>query len=266
VASVDEGMRTPIHLIALVCLAALLGCSSVGEAAGNDAPRPILLELFTSQGCSSCPAADALLPQWKREYGDQVVVLAFHVDYWNELGWPDPFSRPEWTARQQDYARAGWARRVYTPQMVVDGRDHVVGSQRGRVVRAIAAAQQKATRTVELTGAAHREGQYLMLEAKMDGLPDATASATVYAAVRDGAHTTRVPRGENAGRVLEDAYVVRALHRFAPQSGAQPRRARIRVEPDWRADALDVVFFARDPQAGEIIGVTAPISVPIATE
>src|SRR5271170_848625 len=121
-------------------LLGLLGCAT---AAGDSRPDegPVVIELFTSQGCSSCPPADELLSRLAREGGlggRKLAPLAFHVDYWNELGWADPFSTPAWTARQQAYARSLGDDRVYTPELVVAGGAGMVGSQSGRVAEAIA--------------------------------------------------------------------------------------------------------------------------------
>src|SRR5262245_2326035 len=125
-----------MRLVALAILALAMACD---PAAGDPRSRridpgaPVVVELFTSQGCSSCPPADRLLGELVRDgaIADRpVIALSFHVDYWNRLGWTDPFSRPAWSARQQAYADAMRDGRVYTPQLVIAGRSHVVGSRR----------------------------------------------------------------------------------------------------------------------------------------
>src|SRR5437868_14761375 len=126
-------------LRSLVLVSALLAAA---PAVAGETTRPIVVELFTSQGCSSCPPADALLGELARR--DDVLPLAFHVDYWDRLGWKDPFSSAAATARQRTYARQLDAANVYTPQMVVDGRIDVVGSYRDQVLRAIDRARQDA--------------------------------------------------------------------------------------------------------------------------
>src|SRR5690606_23106952 len=124
-------MRAALSL----CLAGglLLACAATqaGEpAASPSTAPPAVVEPFTSQGCSSCPPADALLPRLDDAAGPlEVVALAYHVDYWNDLGWRDPLSSPRWSERQRRYARRLPSGRVYTPQLVVAGREHVVGSR-----------------------------------------------------------------------------------------------------------------------------------------
>ena len=121
------------------------GASVAGDAAPAPASAdrgPVVIELFTSQGCSSCPPADRLLSRLAEEpaYRGRVVPLAFHVDYWDYIGWRDPFSSPRWSERQRDYGRSLGLGTVYTPQLVIDGRSECVGSQEGDVRREIARA------------------------------------------------------------------------------------------------------------------------------
>ena len=126
--------------LALLGLASLLGCTTAsGQSRADQAP--LVIELFTSQGCSSCPPADRLLGRLAHDGsvgGRPVAPLAFHVDYWDDLGWPDPFALPAWTERQRSYAHALGDDRVYTPELVVGGRAGMVGSNVPRVLRAIA--------------------------------------------------------------------------------------------------------------------------------
>src|SRR3954467_1004983 len=144
------GMR--LHL-ALCLLGLPLAC---GRAAGEPRPPaegPVVLELFTSQGCSSCPPAERLLSKLAAAgtLGDRTVApLAFHVDYWNDLGWADPFSLPAWTERQHQYARALGGNRVYTPELVVGGATGMVGSDASAVRQAI----QRAARPAKLAATA----------------------------------------------------------------------------------------------------------------
>ena len=119
----------------LAVLSVLLLLSRSGETepqrAGDAAGGPVLLELFTSQGCSSCPPADRLLTRLAgdRKLAGQVIPLSFHVDYWDYIGWQDPFASPRWSERQRQYGRAFHSNRVYTPQLVINGRTECVGSQ-----------------------------------------------------------------------------------------------------------------------------------------
>src|ERR1700728_732060 len=137
-----------MHYSGLLALA--LG---VPLAIAADRPIPVIVELFTSEGCYSCPAADRLLgrlEQMQPVPGAQVVAIEEHVDYWNELGWTDPFSSPQYRARQNDYAVAFHSNNIYTPQMVVNGQTQFVGSDMNRAYHEIGAAAQSATTAIDL--------------------------------------------------------------------------------------------------------------------
>ncbi|HEY1555742.1 MAG TPA: DUF1223 domain-containing protein [Kofleriaceae bacterium] len=206
-------------------LLGMLGCAT---AAGDTRPDdgPVVIELFTSQGCSSCPPADELLSRLARAGalgGRKLAPLTFHVDYWNDLGWPDPYSRPAWTARQQDYAHALGGDRVYTPELVVAGGAGMVGSQSDRVAQAIAAAPRQLAVTASATWDA----------AKVTVSATAPADAEVWVAVwEDGTHT-KVPSGENAGETLASDRVVRRLERVA--SAGRAGQIAIALDSSWRA-------------------------------
>jgi len=174
---------------------------SIARAAPST-PGVHIVELFTSQGCSSCPPADAVLAKLAQR--DDVVALAFHVDYWNYLGWADPFSSADWTDRQQTYA-AVLDHRVYTPQLVVDGRVGMVGSNRLAVDAALAAAPRPA----QLAATARWQRNHVELTVT------APANASVWLAFYDRSITTDVMRGENAGATLGTTNPVRQLRRVA---------------------------------------------------
>jgi hypothetical protein len=162
----------------------------------------VLVELFTSEGCSSCPPADAVLAEIHRQQpvpGAEIVILSEHVDYWNSLGWRDPFSDRIFSERQEAYGG-----RVYTPQAIVDGRVDVLGSDRGALMRAIAAAAREPHASVQLTRTAKG------VRVALNGLSARSDADVMVAVVEDGL-TSRVERGENAGRTLTHAAVVRSL-------------------------------------------------------
>jgi hypothetical protein len=170
-------------------------------------PAPMVVELFTSQGCSSCPPADALLGELTRRPG--VIGLAWHVDYWNSLGWRDQFARREWTDRQRSYAKY-LNGEVFTPALVVNGAAMMVGSDRGAVLQAINAASSP---PVDVTLRRTETG----LEAEIGGLG---THATGLLATYDPEQATQVGAGENQGRRLVEYRVVRdviALDRLAPR-------------------------------------------------
>ena len=183
---------------------------------------PVLVELFTSQGCNSCPPADAFLGELARR--PDVIALSMHVDYWNHLGWPDPFASPEATQRQRAHAASLGSAYVYTPQMVIDGRAHETGSARARVEALIERA--RAERKFDLAPSLDAAGQIAL------ALPDeASRGAVLTLALFDAKHTTEIKRGENRGRRLDHYNVVRALRRVPVPDALGAGGARTLVLP-----------------------------------
>jgi hypothetical protein len=204
--------------------------------------RPVLVELFTSQGCSSCPPADALLGELAKRPG--VLALAWHVDYWDGLGWKDKFSSPDATHRQYGYARRLGLESVYTPQLVIDGSAEAVGSN--------AAAAEAAIRTA---AARPVEGPSLSLDGDRIALGAGPAqAASVWLIGYDRAQTTPVGRGENAGRSLTEYQIVRRATRLGSWSGAaaalplpdkEGEAELVVVEPDKPGPMLALLALAR---------------------
>ena len=192
-----------------VVLSAALLASALGPATA--AERPVVVELFTSQSCSSCPPAEALLGRLAHE-GGEVLPLAFHVTYWNHLDWRDGYSLPAATSRQASYA-ARLGDSSYTPEAVIDGRTGLVGSDESAVRGAIARARGAARNAVPVTFAREGNGVTVRVGA-------GSGSATVTLVGFDPSHTTRVARGENAGRTIEQANVVRSVSNIGRWSGA----------------------------------------------
>lgn len=194
----------------------LLLSALFAATAARAAPRPVVLELFTSQSCSSCPPADALLADLAVSRTD-VLALDFHVDYWNYLSWRDRFSLPAATARQRAYA-ASLGAEVYTPQMVIDGTAQAVGSDRAGVTAALAraraaAAQQSPETTPSLT-LTNRDGRLAV------DVGAAAAAGKLLLVGFDPVHVTQVDAGENAGRTLTEVNVVRSLKELPAWHGA----------------------------------------------
>jgi hypothetical protein len=194
---------TPLLAVASV-LAAAFFCPVNGAAAE---PAPVVVELFTSQGCSSCPPADRLLGELAGRA--DVLPLSFHVTYWDRLGWPDTFGLEDSTRRQQLYA--GWLgeRRVYTPQMVIGGRIDVVGSAPGRVLAAIELLQDQAAAGPELT----------IADDRLSVGPGEQADAAIWLVAFDDHHDVAIERGENRGRTLRYHRVVREVTRLGDWHG-----------------------------------------------
>lgn len=200
-----------IRRLALSAAGFVLAGSATHAARAAD--RPVLIELFTSQGCNSCPPADALLGELARRPG--VLALAFHVDYWNGLGWSDPFSSKLATARQNDYAQRLGKRSIYTPQLVVDGAEDAVGSDRAGIDTLIAAARRRDATGPTIEAATDAAGKRVV---RLGG--GVAARATVWLAGYDRSRVTPVGRGENGGRTLTEYQVVRSLVRLGDWTGA----------------------------------------------
>ncbi|RKF13973.1 DUF1223 domain-containing protein [Roseovarius spongiae] len=187
--------------------------------------RPVLVELFTSQGCSSCPPADALLHELAAR--DDVIALALHVDYWDYIGWKDIFADPAYTRRQRAYAKAGGRRMVYTPQMIIDGQDHVVGNRPKDVGALIGQHLADPDRiALDVT----RSGDELRISAR------ATASLpsplVVQVARYAPERTVEITRGENAGRTISYGNIVTGWSRVAEWNPASPLLIRTEVTGD----------------------------------
>ena len=162
---------------------------------------PVVIELFTSQGCSSCPPADAMLHDLAKR--DDVIALALHVDYWDYIGWKDVFGRPENTLRQHGYAQAAHATTVYTPQMVIGGVEHVVGSRPMQVMDAVQAQMRRGNAVaVTLT----RSGTSLQINASTATRGDYVVQLVRYTPEQ----TVAIRRGENAGRTLNYSNIVKS--------------------------------------------------------
>lgn len=194
--------------------------------------RPVVVELFTSQGCSSCPPADRLLGDLAKR--SDVIALGFHITYWDNTAWRDPFSRPESTQRQVTYDRRLTGGQVYTPQMVIDGTTDVTGSDRAAVLAAIAAAKPVAATPV--TFAADRRSVAI-------GMSTAAASGTVLLARYALSRTTHVGGGENTGRTATDFNGVEQLQTLGAWDG-QP--VSYPIEPPGEGEGIAVLVQAPD--------------------
>lgn len=260
--------KTPIRLLALaLALPLFSSCDLAPAQASNGDAAPVgraergvaVVELFTSQGCSSCPPADRVLSKLAKDpaYAGRVVPLAFHVDYWNYIGWQDPFSDRRWSERQERYAQAYGTNRIYTPQLIVNGGDEMNGGDERRVRRSI----EKALATVpaaRVTLAARREGgsYRVEVEARHDGA--LMRDLEVWVALYQHGLSTAIGRGENARKTLENDSVVRRLERVfvLPAAAGSTARGEIQfaIDPAWPAANLGLAAFAQDPKTREIRG------------
>ena len=217
----------------LVQASFVLACLVAGTASAQPKPRLLLLELFTSQGCSSCPPADALLAKLATTRAD-VLPLTFHVTYWNGLGWHDPFSFDAATDRQRRYVALSVSPETHTPALVVDGARDVVGSDETAVRDAIALARSTMPPAIGIDVAA--SGQTLSITIGASEAGNRQDHADVLVIGYDHLHRTQVGRGENGGRTLLEANIVRSLQ----------------MAGSWRGQALHVSVHR---QAGEEIAV-----------
>ncbi len=173
----------------------------------DNSPGIAVVELFTSEGCSSCPAADALMPVLKADYGEKVIILSFHVDYWNRLGWKDAYSDAAYSKRQSLYATAFGSDNVYTPQAIVNGMDQTTGSNKQALNAFISKSQSASSQTIISSITQEKTGEWTI-----DCNDLFNAGQVVNLALVQLHATTNVRSGENGGRTLKHYNVVREFH------------------------------------------------------
>jgi hypothetical protein len=227
---------------------------------------PVIVELFTSEGCSSCPGADEELEKLVKSQpiaGANVIGLAFHVDYWNKLGWPDRFSAREFTQRQYEYAKAlPTGGRVYTPQMIVDGTSEFVGSDSVKALAGIKDAASKPKSAVDIVVTSIEPSQIkLRLSVPDSAQPTKDQTADALVALTEDDLTSDVNRGENAGRKLHHAAVVRQLKVAASATGptkfTKDIEITISLDKSWEPRNLKAVAFVQDRGSRQILAAGA---------
>ncbi len=228
---------------------------------GQADTHPVLVELFTSEGCSSCPPADALLRQIdakRTDSGQLVVGISEHVTYWNRLGWTDPFSAETYTARQEAYRLRFGLDSAYTPQMVVNGSREVLGSDRGAVLRAVRETDRPGSVRVHIDEV-KIEGDRVSIKYSTTG--DAGRSFDVFAVIADDAATSQVARGENSGRTLSHVSVARSLTRGGTVRGPATQKVELPLGPRIEGSGKrHLVLFAQAAGLGPVVSVdVAPL-------
>jgi hypothetical protein len=217
----------------------LIALLFVVPSLAQDTRAPILVELFTSEGCSSCPPADRLLQQ----IDSRVVVLSEHVDYWNHDGWTDPFSSADVTARQQAYSRRFHLDEPYTPEMVVDGTAELNGSDAPRLSRELNAAVHRPKASVKL----QRGGSGIQIAVEGAG-----AGQSVYLAVADDTDESNVSAGENRGRHLQYVAVARSLRKVGKIEGGAFQKE---IHLPGKTRGQRVIVFVQEGDTGPVSGV-----------
>lgn len=244
-----------IVLAAILAAAVLRPKSSALASAPAPARKAVVVELFTSEGCSSCPPADALLiklHEQQSENGVEIIPLGFHVDYWNSLGWQDRFSSAAYSKRQEDYAEKMKLEGPYTPQMVVDGETEFVGNNTGRAHDVIAkAAGRSAGAQLDVTRGGGDKLHVKVTSASENG-------ADVLLAVTEDNLANSVKSGENSGHVLHHAAVVRDFRKVGQISnGGFESDVTLSIGKDWKRGDLRAVIFVQEKPAGKILAANA---------
>jgi hypothetical protein len=257
-----------VALLALVAWrTAVIGSAAADTKevpAASNAPAtastPVLVELFTSEGCSSCPPADALLSRLGRTQpvrGADIIALEEHVEYWDHLGWKDPYSSEAATARQGEYGEAFGGRQVYTPQMIVDGRAEFVGSSDTEALRAIRAASQAPKPGIQLSW---ETGDSLAMHVEPLVNASAGEGAQLFLVVSENMLHSDVKHGENAGRALEHDGVVRQLLPLGKIDAAPAGfSSTVAVHParEWNRANLRAVVFVQERRGRHVLAVAA---------
>lgn len=223
----------------------------------DDKRQAVLVELFTSEGCSSCPPADrqlTFLHENQGILGAEVIALAYHVDYWDRLGWKDRFSSAAFSERQNSYTVAKGLDSNYTPQMIVDGDEQFVGSDGRKADRAVSDASKSSKGNVALLQDNGR------LKVTVDNLP-LHGKASVLLAIAEDKLTTDVRAGENSGRKLEHTGVVRSLKQVGRVTPEQTKfESSIdlpQAEPTWKTENLRYVVFVQEEESKKVLAVAS---------
>jgi hypothetical protein len=231
------------------------------RSAASSSRVPVLIELFTSEGCSSCPPADVLLGQLDRFQpvaAAEAIVLSEHVDYWDDIGWKDPYSSRQFSLRQRDYARRFRLDGAYTPQMVVDGNVQLVGSDEREALRVVGNAAKVAKVPVSLSSPRLEDAGTLIVQVAVGpALPSAKPiSGQVLLALADDNDQSNVRHGENAGRILKHVAVVRTLTQVGVIDGSGAFSKEVSVSTgNANLQNLRIVAIVQEAPAGRILGV-----------
>jgi hypothetical protein len=230
-------------------------------SAGMADRKPVVVELFTSEGCSSCPPADNLLRALETKQpiaGAEIIALEEHVDYWNQDGWEDPYSSAEWTSRQKEYVAKFKGDGAYTPQMVVDGEKEFTGNNIRSAKETIVAAAQQQLATITITPDPEAKGDEQHFQVRVGNVPPGGEKADVWLAITEDGLGNNVEAGENKGKNLQHAAVVRSLLKIGStgSKGAADFSAdpQVKFKSSWKKENLRVVVFVQDKKNWHILG------------
>lgn len=224
------------------------------ETNNSKIKTPVLVELFTSEGCSSCPPADRVLTRLEQEQPNadaEIITLSLHVDYWNSLGWKDEFSSAIYSRRQDIYGQKFQIGSIYTPQMVVDGRSQFVGNNMEAAKKAIAENAKIKKAPIELSGGENT------LKVKITDVPQ-HGNATVFLAIAESNLASNVSRGENSGKRLEHTSVVRELKSIGmltPEQKDFNAEIALPLQANWKRKNVKFVVFVQENESRKILGV-----------
>jgi hypothetical protein len=238
--------------------------ASSAAAPATPSKSAVVVELFTSEGCSTCPPADKILGyiDAKQPFpGENVITLEEHVDYWNHDGWTDPFSSAKFTERQANYGEF-FKKQNYTPQMVVDGKAEVLGSNGQEVIKVIQAEAQapKAEVTIAPGTSSGKERQYTVTTGKIDGASSGD-TAEVWLAVTENGLSNNVKAGENSGQTLAHTGTVRSLQKVGVADPSKPASfsgtAQVKFDAKWNPANSHVVVFVQEKKSRKILGASS---------
>jgi len=241
--------------------------SATPQSAPAQADRtPVLVELFTSEGCSTCPPADILLSKLASLQpiaGAEIIALEEHVDYWNHDGWVDSYSSPDWTLRQQEYAAHFKTKSPYTPQMVVDGLSQFIGTNAREAQSSIQEALQHSKAQISINAESTTKSDASRIEVRVGNLSGASMQepADVWVAVTESNLETAVKAGENTGKTVQHAAVVRSLHKIgtvqAKGSSSFVATQQIKFKSNWKTENLRIVVFVQERKSLRVLGVAS---------
>lgn len=242
------------------------GADDGPDRAASQPANPVVVELFTSEGCSSCPPADRLLAHLQRTQpvpGAEIIALEEHVDYWNDLGWTDPFSSSQFSDRQGDYASSFRSSSPYTPQMIVDGTAQFVGSYERDALASIAQAARDPKAAVELEQMPDSKAVpgTARLHVRLGPIAgwNAGDAADVFLAITEDNLSSNVTRGENAGDQLDHCAVVRQLRVLGrvDSAGSFAADPAVNLAKDWKSEDLRAVVFVQARVSRRVLGAAA---------